>query len=48
MSQATAQPIQNSLQINRCTKVTGDTLDLHFPGNAPYALIAPSRHPMFG
>ena len=39
MSQAIAQPIQNSLQINRCTKVTGDTLDLYFPGNVPYALI---------
>ncbi len=39
MSQATAQPIQNPSQINRCTKVTGDTLDLYFPGNVPYALI---------
>ena len=38
MSQAIAQPIQNPSQINRCTKVTGDTLDLHFPGNVPYAV----------
>ena len=43
MSQATAQPIPNFAQFNRCTKVTGDTLDLHFPGNAPYALIVDGR-----
>ena len=43
MSQAIGQPIQNSVQINRCTKVTGDTLDLYFPGNAPYALIVDGR-----
>ena len=43
MSQATAQPIQNSVQINRCTQVTGETLDLHFPGNAPYALVVDGR-----
>ncbi len=39
MSQANCQPIPISTQFNRCTKVTGDTLDLHFPGNAPYALV---------
>ncbi len=44
MSQAIGQPIQKSVQINRCTKVTGDTLDLHFPGNAPYALIVDGQH----
>ncbi len=43
MSQATAQPIPNSVQFNRCTQVTGDTLDLYFPGNAPYALILDGR-----
>ena len=43
MSQAIAQPIQNPPRINRCTKVTGDTLDLYFPGNAPYALIVDGR-----
>ncbi len=43
MSQAIGQPIQNSLQINRCTTVTGDTLDLYFPGNVPYALIVDGR-----
>ncbi len=41
MSQAIGQPIQNSVQINRCTKVTGDTLDLYFPGNVP--TLAPPR-----
>ena len=43
MSQATAQPIPNFAQFNRCTKITGDTLDLYFPGNAPYALILDGR-----
>lgn len=43
MSQATAQPIPNSTQFNRCTQVTGDTLDLYFPGNVPYALIVERR-----
>ncbi len=43
MAQAVTQPIQNPSQSNRCTKVTGETLDLHFPGNAPYALIVDGR-----
>ncbi len=43
MSQATAQPIPISTQFNRCTQVTGDTLDLYFPGNVPYALIVDGR-----
>ncbi len=43
MSQANSQPIQNPPRINRCIEVTGETLDLYFPGNAPYALILDGR-----
>ena len=43
MAQANSQLTPNSVQFNRCTQVTGDTLDLHFPGNAPYALIVDGR-----
>ncbi len=39
MSRAITKLNAQPVQFNRCTKVTGDTLDLYFPGNAPYALI---------
>ncbi len=43
MSQATAQPIPNSVLFNRITAVTGDMLDTVFAGNVPYALILDGR-----